>query len=153
MPNASPERQLHGFIARFTPDIARVARAARTKIRALLPGATELVYDNYNALAIGFGPTERASDAIVSIAVFPRRVSLFFMRGTALADPKKLLCGAGRQARHIVLDRASVLDRPAVRALVRRAAASHPTPLGRAARRRTVIKSVSARQRPRRPGR
>ena len=39
------------------------------KVRALLPGAIELVYNNYNALAIGFGPTERASDVIFSIAV------------------------------------------------------------------------------------
>jgi len=50
-------------------------------MRARLPGAVELVYDNHNALAIGFGPTERASDAVFSIALFPRWVSLFFLRG------------------------------------------------------------------------
>lgn len=153
MSDPSPERQLNGFISRFTPDVARVARAARTKVRALLPGALELVYDNYNALAIGYGPTDRASDVIVSIAVYPRRVSLFLMRGAAVPDPKSLLHGSGRQARHVALDRASVLDRPAVKALVRRAVALHPTPVDRSARRRTVIKSVSARQRPRRPPR
>jgi hypothetical protein len=153
MRGTSPECQVQAFIARFTPEVARVVRAARTKVRALLPGALELVYDNYNALAIGFGPTERASDAIVSLAVFPRWVSLFFMRGTSLPDPQHLLRGNGRQARHIVLDRASVLDRPAVRALLSRAAAEHPTRLNRSARRRIVIKSVSARQRPRRPRR
>jgi hypothetical protein len=33
-------------------------------MRGYLPGAIELVYDNYNALAIGFGPSEKSSDAI-----------------------------------------------------------------------------------------
>jgi hypothetical protein len=84
----SAERQLAGFIARFSPDVARVARAARAKIRKQLPGAFELVYDNYNALALAFGPTDRASDAILSIALYPRWVSLFFARGAKLPDQR-----------------------------------------------------------------
>jgi len=49
-------------------------------MRTKFPRANVLVYDNYNALAIGFGPTERASDAVFSIAPFPRWVSLFSFR-------------------------------------------------------------------------
>jgi hypothetical protein len=65
-------KQLAAFLAAFTPPIARQARAILAAMRKRLPGATELVYDNYSALAIGFGPTDRASDAIFSIAVYPR---------------------------------------------------------------------------------
>ena len=72
------EERLAGFLAKFTPEIAAFAQASLFRMRARLPGAMELVYDNYNALAIGFGPTERSSDAVFSIAVFPRWVSLFF---------------------------------------------------------------------------
>jgi hypothetical protein len=54
--------QLAGFIAKFTPEVAAQARAILAKMRTRLPGAVELVYDNYNALAIGFGPNERASE-------------------------------------------------------------------------------------------
>jgi hypothetical protein len=61
-----------------------VARQARAKIRRLQPRAVELVYDNYNALAIAFGPTERPSDLILSIALYPRWVSLFFTREPTL---------------------------------------------------------------------
>ena len=64
----SPAKQLAGFLGRYDPKVAAVARAALTKIRRRVPGALELVYDNYDALVIGFGPTERASDAILSIA-------------------------------------------------------------------------------------
>jgi hypothetical protein len=139
-----------GFIARYSPEVARVARAARAKVRRLLPGANELVYDNYNALALAFGPTEKASDAILSLAVYPRWVSLFFARGARLPDPDHLLRGSGNRMRHIVLDRATVLDRPPVRALIRAAIEGHPNPLGHV-RGRTIIKSVSVKQRPRRP--
>jgi hypothetical protein len=117
MAEQSAERQLNAFLARFDPAIARVARGARAKLRRLLPGALELVYDNYNALAIAFGPTDRASDAIMSIAVFPRWVSVFFMRGAKLPDPDGLLEGSGKQARHIVLSGPAVLDLPGVKAL------------------------------------
>ena len=151
MGERSAEGQLSEFLAKFSPEVARTARAARAKVRKLLPGAVELVYDNYNALAIGFGPTDRASDVILSIALFPRWVSIFFMRGAQLADPAKRLRGGGKQVRHIVLEDATTLDEAAVRALVRNAVSSHPKPLDPASRRRTVIKSVSAKQRPRRP--
>ena len=81
MPSAAAERQVATFIGRYDPAVARVARQARRKVRRLLPGAFELVYDNYNALALAFAPTERPSELILSITLYPRRVSLFFTRG------------------------------------------------------------------------
>ena len=147
----SPQSRLAGFIAKYDPKVARVARQALGKMRKLLPGAVELVYDNYNALAIGFGPTERASDAIFSIAVYPRWVSLFFLQGATLSDPKKLLKGSGTRVRHIVLESAT-LDKPAVRALMAQALRKARKPLDSGGRRRLVIKAVSAKQRPRRHG-
>jgi predicted RNase H-like HicB family nuclease len=55
------ENQLAGFIAKYSPEIGTVAYEVLAKMRELTPGAVEMVYDNYNALVIGFGPTERAS--------------------------------------------------------------------------------------------
>ena len=46
--------QLDDFLAKYTPEIRRVARAALAKMRKRLPGAVHLVYDNYNALVITF---------------------------------------------------------------------------------------------------
>ena len=62
-----PEEQRDSFIAKFTHEVGAVAQAAFAKLRKRLPGAIVLVYDNYNALAIGFGPTDRASEAICSL--------------------------------------------------------------------------------------
>jgi hypothetical protein len=147
----SPEEQLETFVAKFTPEVAEIARAAFAKLRKRLPGATVMVYDNYNALAIGFGPTDRASEAICSLAFFPRWVSFFLMRGAHFPDPHRVLKGAGKQARHIVLEDASTLDKPAVCELIKLAVEESTKPLDRTGPGPIIIKSISAIQRPRRP--
>jgi hypothetical protein len=146
----SASRQLAGFLDRFAPEVAARGRAALARLRRQLPGAFQLVYDNYNALAIGFGPTERASEALVSIALYPRWVTLFFLRGAGLADPHGLLKGSGRRVRSIVLHDPATLDSPPVRDLIARAVKGSLPPQG--TRGRLIIKAVSAKQRPRRPG-
>jgi hypothetical protein len=151
MNDKAPEEQLAGFIAKYTPEIGALAQEALARMRARLPGAIELVYDNYNALAIGFSPTERTSDVIFSIALYPRWVSLFFFHGVGLPDPQKLLKGSGKTVRHIVLENASDLDKPAVKALMKLALERAGKQLDKKNRGRIIIKSVSAKQRPRRP--
>jgi hypothetical protein len=151
--DASRER----FIDRFDPPIAELLRESRSAMREHFPTAVELVYDNYNALAIGWAPSERASEVIVSVAGFPRGVSLYFTHGAKLDDPDGLLEGGGRQGRFIRLERAAQLKDPRVVALLNAARALGKTPLPDAGEGFTVIKSVSAKQRPRRatpkPGR
>jgi len=148
----SPARQLASFIAKFSPSIANEGRAALTRMRKLVPGATELVYDNWNGLVIGFGPTERASDAVVSILMTPTHLTLCFIQnGPALPDPAKLLKGSGTVVRHMRLASARDLNAPAVRRLVKTAVVRSDVPFAKGARRALVIKSISPRQRPRRP--
>jgi hypothetical protein len=151
MSDETPARQLAFFLAKFEPGVAATARASLARLRKKLPGAIEIVYDNYNALAIGFGPSDKASEAIFSIAVFPRWVSLFFLQGAKLPDPDKLLKGSGTRARHIVLTDLKVLEQPALRKLMALALKSAKKPLDSKQRRRLIIKSISAKQRPRRP--
>jgi len=152
MPKAkSPEEQLASFLAKFTPEVASLAEALLNGMRRRYPTALELVYDNYNALAIGFGPTERASEAIFSIAVFPRWVSLFFLQGKGLPDPGKILQGSGNQARHIRVPSPATFDEPAVQAVMREATARAKVPFDPHGKHRLIIKSISARQRPRQP--
>jgi hypothetical protein len=146
-----PEQQLAGFLAKFTPEVAELAEAVLNKMRRCYPTALELVYDNYNALAIGFCPTERASDGIFSIALYPKWVSLFFLRGAGLPDPAGLLKGSGNVVRYIVLPNPSMLDDPAVTALMSEAVARARVPFDPKGAHRLIIKSVSAKQRPRRP--
>jgi hypothetical protein len=151
METLSPEAALDGFIDRFMPDIAALGRDTIEAMRARLPGAVRMVYDNYNALVVGFCPGDRPSDAIFSIALFPRSVALCFLQGAGLADPHGLLRGSGTVARHLPLESAADLDRPEVEELVARALAAARVPLDSSGEGRLVIRSISARQRPRRP--
>ncbi len=148
----SPANQLAGFIAKFDPTVAKLIRSARLALRKRFPTAHELVYDNYNFLAIGFGSTERTSDCIVSLASYAKGVSLFFYYGAKLPDPHKLLQGSGNQVRFIRLESAAILAKPQVEELLSAAVAQAETALPKTGRGRLIIKSISAKQRPRRSG-
>ena len=144
------EARLEAMIAEFDDAVAEQAREAVARMRARLPGAVIQVYDNYNALAIGFGSAATMKGLVFSIAVYPRWVSLFFAEGAALDDPHGVLKGGGNQVRHVVLTTPEVLDDAAVSDLMSRALERRPIDPARPSE--VVIKSVSARRRPRRPG-
>jgi hypothetical protein len=146
----TPQAQLDGFIDKFSPDVAKLGRAAIARMRKFLPAAHVLVYDNYNALAVGFAPADRSSGAVFSIAFYPRWVSLFLLKGAQLPDPHKRLQGSGNIVRHVVLTDISVLDDPQIRELMQQALTRSGASLQTGKRGPIVIKSISARQRPRR---
>jgi hypothetical protein len=144
------ERQLAAFIRKFSPSDQRLIRAVRTALRQRLPTANELVYDNYNFFVIGYAPTERPSDAIVSMAARANGLGLCFIHGATLPDPNKVLLGSGHQTRFIRIDSPQVLERPEVQALVAAAIAQARAPLPADGRGQLIIRSVSVKQRPRR---
>jgi len=153
MPKANletPEQQLASFLEKYSPEIASAAVTIRAKMRKLYPTALELVYDNYNALVIGYEATERASEFIFSIAIYPKWVNLFFAHGAGLPDPQRLLKGSGTAIRHIRLDSPSLLDDPTVRTLMEEAVSRAAVPFDPTGMHRVIIKSISAKQRPRR---
>jgi hypothetical protein len=146
----TPERQLSGFIAKFEPRHQTLIRKVRKVLRGLLPTAHELVYDNYNFFVIGYSSTERPSDSILSIAAGASGVGLCFIRGATLPDPEHVLLGSGNQTRFIRLESPEVLARPEVKALVRAAVSNAKVPLATTGRSKLIIRSVAAKQRPRR---
>jgi hypothetical protein len=145
------QAQLDGFIDRYSPEVAADARSLLARLRRRLPGARILVYDNYNALAIGFGASEKVRDILLSVALYPRWINLFFMYGTALDDPHGLLEGAGSRIRHVPKVTGASLDDPRIDALIAQALEFAELPLDPAAPQRLIVKSVSPKQRPRRP--
>lgn len=118
MKRPTPEAQLAGFIAKFTPAMATLIRDARKRMRARLPQAIELVYDNYNFMVIGYGPSERASEAIFSLAAQAKGVSLCFLQGASLPDPDRRLQGSGHVVRNLRLETGETLEQAAARDLI-----------------------------------
>jgi hypothetical protein len=148
--SAGAERQLKGFIAKFEPKHQALIRALRRVLRKRFPTGYELAYDNYNFFVLGYGSTERPSDCIVSLAAGANGVGLCFIHGARLPDPHKLLLGSGNQTRFIRLESVKVLARPEVEALIAAAIARAKTPLPAGGRGKLIIRSVYAKQRPRR---
>jgi hypothetical protein len=145
------QRQLDIFIDKFTPHVAALTRALLAKMKARIPGAQILVYDNYNALAIGFCRNDKAGQAILSLAVMPKWVTLCFLWGKSLSDPHNLLKGEGTRVRHIRLHTPEALDDPNIEALIAEALATTDWPIDPTEPQRLIVKSVLAKQRPRRP--
>jgi hypothetical protein len=147
---AGAAKQLSAFIAKFDPDHQALIRSVRKVLRNRLPSAHELVYDNYNFFVIGYCSSERPSDCIVSIAAGAGGVGLSFYRGADVPDPHKLLLGSGTQNRFIRLESAKTLSDPQVAALITAAISQAKTPLPIAGTGKLTIRSISAKQRPRR---
>jgi hypothetical protein len=149
-PSSDPETQLASFIDKFEPAMARLIRACRAELRDLFPTAVEVVYDNYNFFVIGYSPSGRPSDTIVSLAAAANGVGLSFYHGATLPDPHGILSGAGKQNRFIRLPGPEILHSKPVLELIRAAVAQSKVPLAPTGDGRTIIQSVSAKQRPRR---
>jgi hypothetical protein len=146
----SAAAQIDSFIAKFDAPMASLIRAARRALRRRFPTAIEQVYDNYNFFVIGYCSTMQTSSCIVSLAAAANGVSLSFYYGATLPDPTHILQGSGKQNRFIRLPSAAKIAEPAVEALIRSAIAQADPPLSSTGRGSTVIKSISAKQRPRR---
>ena len=141
------------MIGKFDPGVATLIRSSRSAMRKRLPTALELVYDNYNFFVIGYSSTERASDCVVSLACGANGVSLSFYYGATLPDPDCVLLGNGNQNRFVRLESARTLAEPAVERLITAALAQAKTPMPASGKTRTIVKSISAKQRPRRAAR
>ena len=145
------EAQVDTFLAKYSAEVSELLRAARAHLRAMFPQGCELVFDNYNALVFAISPSERASEAFLSIAGYPRWVNLFFSHGAGMSDPDRLLQGSGSRVRSIRLQSAEHLLQPAIQALVVQALQPHREALLRAGSLQTTIKTASVKQRSRRP--
>ena len=116
-----PPKDLTRFLRPYDPSIRELALGLRELVISELAPCNENIYDAYNAVAIGYGLTDRMKDGICHIAVYAHHVNLGFNNGATLADPSDLLRGTGLRIRHITIRSTSDLKRPELRAYLRRA--------------------------------
>jgi hypothetical protein len=114
------------FLANYSPAIRKLAEQARELVLTSNKSAVEKVYPGWKV--IGYGASTAMKDMVVGISPATAHVSLNFMRGAELSDPKGLLEGAGKTGRHVKIRDAEMLQSPAVRLLVREAWRLHGKP-------------------------
>lgn len=146
------EAELLNLITRFAPAHQRLIATIRRRLRKRLPTAHELVYEYRDFFVISFSPNEHGDEGVLALRAGANGVRLYFNRGKELPDPAKLLRGSGSkvQARWIHLEVASALASPAATNLIEEAVARNRVPFARTGRGPVVIRSTSAKQRPRR---
>jgi hypothetical protein len=148
---AEAQAQLDGFIDRYTPAMAALGRSTLAHMRKRLPGAVSLVYDNYNALVIGFGPDAKVGHTPFSVALYPKWLNLFFLMGGRIDDPNGLMRGSGPLIRNVKITSVADLRDKRLDALITAAVLDCAWKLDPKAKNQLVIQSISPTQRPRRP--
>jgi hypothetical protein len=138
-------KDLNKFLKPFPNEVKETALWLREFIWDAYPTCNELIYDNYNALAVGFAPSDKAGDIFVSFAVYSQHVNLGFNRGSEISDPDKLLKGSGSLYRHVRVDRVN-LPEPYITKLMKAAFANSNFRLKANAKinGQTIIKSIAA---------
>ena len=116
-----PPPSLTKFLKPFDPEIQELALELRALVLEEMAPCYENIYDAYSAVAIGYGTSDRLRDGIFHIAVYSNHVNLGFNDGASLDDPKGILQGSGKVIRHITMKASEDLERPELRAYIRRA--------------------------------
>lgn len=93
--------QLKGFLAPYDPDIQALGYALRAFITSTIPEANELIWDNYNAVAIAYSKSEQLKDAFCHLAVYAKHLNFGFNRGVELSNKLIKLEGKGKLIRHL----------------------------------------------------
>ncbi len=145
-------KDLIKFLQPFGDDIKDTVLWLRAFVWDQYPKSNELIYDNYNALAFGWSPTDRVGHTFCSIAVgrTSKNIHFGFYWGSEINDPKKILLGEGNQYRYILVTDTTKFPKAYIKKLVKEAYANSLGKVKDAKQIReglTITKSVSAAKR------
>ena len=97
----NPNPQLETFLDPYSDNIRMLAMKLRDFLTSLVPQANELIWDNYNAVAMAYSKSEKLKDAFCHIAVYAKHVNFGFNRGVELTKTSIELEGQGKLIRHL----------------------------------------------------
>ena len=117
-----PPGALTEFLYEYAPPTQSLALGARTLVLSELAPCHEYIFKMRPKVVLLYGPTDRViADAVCSLGVFARHVTLTFHRGARLSDPARILRGSGKIMRHVTLTSLADLDNVSVRKMLREA--------------------------------
>lgn len=142
-------KDLLKFLSPFPKDIKERALSLREFVWDLYPNSNELIYDNYNALAFGWSPTDRVGQVFCNIAVgrSSGNVHFGFYWGSEIADPEKILIGNGKQYRYILVKDLKEFPKTYIKKLLKEAYNNSMAKVkdkSQLIKGQTIMKSVSA---------
>jgi hypothetical protein len=119
-------KDLSKFLKPFDKEINEIVFWLRDFIWDLYPKSNELIYDNYNALAVGWSPTDRVGHTFCSLAIgrTSKNIHFGFYWGSEISDPEKKLIGQGNQYRYILVKSISEFPKAYIKKLLKDAYAN-----------------------------
>ena len=140
------------FLSSYPEEKQQTALWLRDFLWDLYPQCNELIYDNYNALAFGWSPTDRVGHTFCSIAVgrTSYNVHFGFYWGSEIADPEKKLIGEGNQYRYLLVEDIRKFPKTYIKKLLKKAYANSLAKVKDKEQIRngeTIVKSISAKKR------
>ena len=140
------------FLEPFGDRIAELVMQLREFVWDLYPMTNELIYDNYNAVAFGWSPTDRQGHTFCSIAVgrSSKNIHFGFYWGNKLSDPEKILSGKGNQYRYILVTDITEFPKKYIEKLVQEAYSNSLLKVkdkNQIIHGQTILKSVSEKKR------
>ena len=139
-------KDLLKFLKPFPAEVQKTALWMREFVWDLYPDCNELIYDNYNALAFGWSPTDRLGHTFCSIAVLSNYCHFGFYWGSEIADPEKKLAGKGNQYRYIKISGKKDFPETYIKKLLKEAYANSLAKVKdkkQIMKGKTIIKSIS----------
>lgn len=94
-----------------TPELGAIARLWFSRMKECGNDVRELVHDGCPVACVEDAP-------FAYVNVFRAHVSVGFFHGATLADPARLLTGAGKFMRHVKIKQADEVDEAALEALI-----------------------------------
>ena len=144
-------KDLLKFLKPFPKQVRETALWLREFAWDLYPDCNELIYDNYNAVAFGWSPSDKLGDTFCSIAVgrTSHNVHFGFYWGSKIADPEKKLIGEGNQYRYLLVPDIKKFPKAYIKKLLKEAYAYSLTKKkeGKPIKGATIVKSVSVKKR------
>ena len=149
-------KDLIKFLSPFGDDIKELVLWLREFVWDLYPKTNELIYDNYNAVAFGWSPTDKVGHTFCSIAVgrTSKNVHFGFYWGSEISDPEKILLGQGNQYRYILVTDKNKFPKAYIKKLVKEAYANSLSKVKdqkQIMHGHTIVKSISPVKREKKP--
>jgi len=113
-----PNADLSKFLNPYDDEIQNLAIQLRDFITDLVPEANELIWDNYNAVAIAYSKSEKLADAFCHIAVYAKHVNFGFNQGTSVTKTSIKLNGTGKYIRHIKVTDFDSFPKEAIQSMI-----------------------------------
>ncbi|MBL0154972.1 MAG: hypothetical protein IPP93_16430 [Chitinophagaceae bacterium] len=145
----STSGDLKKFLLPYAPAIRKLIMSMRAFVWDLYPKSNELIYDNYNAVALGWSVSEKLSHTFCTMAAFEKCCHFGFYYGNRISDPEKKLSGAGSQYRYIKLASINELPKTYIKKLLKEAYANAVADLPEGKQwlqGATIVKSISAKK-------